>query len=369
MGRSHIRKESLGAVLFILPNFLGFLLFTSLPVLASMLISFTSWDIFTPPKFIGIRNYVELLSFHPIDINAIASTSQKFHLAVFVFLCFSIPAWIGFMIYNYLKDRKQRTLIGLALLAVTALVLVPVTSATFHFWTANDPRFWQYCYNTLFLMMAIPVSMFSSLLLAIVLNQRLRGIYIFRLIYYLPTICSGIGIYILWIWIYNPDYGLINSCLRGMFNIEGPKWLQEIVWAKPALMLMGFWSTVGGFNCVLYLAALQGVPQDLYEAAEIDGANWWQKFWNIIWPLVSPTTFFIFIMSIIGGFQAGFDMAYVMTGGGPAGSTTTISFYIYDQAFRNFEMGYASAISWVLFVLVFGVTILNYRIGGKVIHY
>ena len=244
MGRSHIRKESLGAVLFILPNFLGFLLFTSLPVLASMLIRFTSWDIFAPPKFIGIRNYVELLSFHPIDINAIASTSQKFHLAVFVFLCFSIPAWIGFMIYNYLKERKQRTLIGLALLAVTALVLVPVTSATFHFWTANDPRFWQYCYNTLFLMMAIPVSMFSSLLLAIVLNQRLRGIYIFRLIYYLPTICSGIGIYILWIWIYNPDYGLINSCLRGMFNIEGPKWLQEIACAKPALQLLALGSTV-----------------------------------------------------------------------------------------------------------------------------
>lgn len=369
MSKSHIAKESLGAVLFILPNFLGFLLFTSLPVLASMVISFTSWDVFTPPKFIGLRNYVELLSFHPIDINAIPTGSQKAGLAVFLFLCCSVPVWLGGMIYYYLKGQKQRSLIGLALLAITSLILVPVTATTLRFWTPNDPRFWQYCYNTLFLMTAIPISMFSSLLLAIVMNQKLKGIYFYRLLYYLPTICSGVGIYILWMWIYNPDYGLINSCLRGMFHIEGPRWLQDIFWAKPALMLMGFWSAVGGFNCVLYLAALQTIPQELYEASEIDGANWWQKFWNIIWPLVSPTTFFIFIMSVIGGFQAGFDMAYIMTGGGPAGATTTISFYIYDQAFRNFEMGYASAISWVLFVLVFGVTVLNYRIGGKVVHY
>ena len=113
MSSSHIRKESLGAVLFILPNFLGFLLFTSLPVLASMLISFTSWDVFTTPKFIGIRNYVDLLAFHPIDINAVASMPEKLMLALFLLLCFSIPAWIGFMVYHYLKERKQRTWIGL----------------------------------------------------------------------------------------------------------------------------------------------------------------------------------------------------------------------------------------------------------------
>jgi len=369
MSRSHIAKESLGAVLFILPNFIGFLIFTSLPVLASMVISFTSWDVFTPPKFIGIQNYVDLLSFHPIDINLVPSTSQKLLLTFFLLLCFSIPTWLVLTFYNYSKEQRKRSLICFIVMTIAILILIPVAGATFRFWTANDPRFWQYCFNTFFLMLAIPIAMFSSLLLAIVMNQKLRGIYIYRLIYYLPTICSGVGIYILWMWIYNPDYGLINSCLRGMFHIEGPKWLMDINWAKPALMFMGFWGAVGGFNCVLYLAALQGISQELYEASEIDGANWWQKFWNIIWPLVSPTTFFIFIMSIISGFQAGFDMAYIMTQGGPAGATTSISFYIYDQAFRNFEMGYASAISWVLFVLVFGVTILNYRIGGKVVHY
>ncbi|MBV9463561.1 MAG: sugar ABC transporter permease [Verrucomicrobiae bacterium] len=363
------QRERWGAFLFILPNFIGFLIFTSLPIFFSLLISFTSWDVFTTPKFIGIRNYVELLSFHPRNIDAVITGGERMLLFTFVLLAIAVPSLVLAAFFYYVKEKRQRALKLLIAAVVLGIILFPVSRANFGFWMANDPRFWYYGLNTLFLMLMIPVSMFGSLLLAILLNQRLPGIYLFRLLYYLPTICTGVGIYILWMWIYNPDYGLLNGILRSTFHVEGPRWLQEIGWAKPALMLMAFWTSVGGFNCVLYLAALQGVPIELYEASEIDGANWWQKFWAIIWPLVSPTTFYIFIMSIINGFQSGFDAAYVMTQGGPAGATTTITYYIYDQAFRNFEMGYASAISWVLFALVFGVTLINYKLAGKLVHY
>ena len=232
----------------------------------------------------------------------------------------------------------------------------------------RDRDFWYYGFNTLFLMLAIPVNMLGSLLLAMVMNRKLRGIVVFRTIYFLPSIVAGVGTYLLWRWIYNPDYGLINAVLRAV-GIEGPKWLQSITWAKPALMFMGFWTVVGGYNMILYLAALQGVSPELYEAADIDGGNPWQKFWAITWPLVSPTTFFIFTMSIIGGLQGGFEQALVMTGGGPAGATTTIGYYIYNHAFAWNHMGYAAAIAWVLFAAVFAVTLLNWRFGGKIVHY
>ena len=286
-------RVALAGCLFLLPNLLGFLVFTSLPVLASLSLSFFEWDLFTSPRFVGLHNFAVLM-----------------------------------------RDRD----------------------------------FWYYAFNTLFLMLAIPANMLGSLLLAMVMNRKLRGIVVFRTIYFLPSIVAGVGTYLLWRWIYNPDYGLINTVLRAV-GIEGPQWLQSITWAKPALMFMGFWTVVGGYNMILYLAALQGVSPELYEAADIDGANPWQKFWAITWPLVSPTTFFIFTMSIIGGLQGGFEQALVMTGGGPAGVTTTIGYYIYNHAFAWNHMGYAAAIAWVLFAAVFVVTLLNWRFGGRVVHY
>jgi multiple sugar transport system permease protein len=132
---------------------------------------------------------------------------------------------------------------------------------------------------------------------------------------------------------------------------------------------MGVWQTVGGYNMILYLAALQGVPRDFYAAAEVDGANGWQKFWAVTWPQISPTTFFIAIMSIIGGFQSGFDPAYIMTGGGPNGSTTTIIYYLYNHAFSWHNMGYAAAIAWFLFVIVFVFTVFQWRYYGRTVHY
>jgi multiple sugar transport system permease protein len=134
-------------------------------------------------------------------------------------------------------------------------------------------------------------------------------------------------------------------------------------------MLMSFWLTLGGYNMILYLAALQGISKELYEAAEIDGASGWHKFWAITLPLISPTTFFIFIMSIIGGFQGGFMSAYIMTGGGPAGSTTTLEYYIFNNLYVFQHAGYAATIAWVLFIIIFGVTLFNWKYGGRLVQY
>ena len=153
------------------------------------------------------------------------------------------------------------------------------------------------------------------------------------------------------------------------FNIPGPLWLNSPGWAKPSLMLMNFWIAIGGMNMILYHAALQWIPRDFYEAAEIDGANGWQKFWAITWPQISPTTFFIFLMSIIGGFQGGFMQAYIMTGGGPGGATTTIEYYIFNNLYTWQNVGYAAAIAWFLFIVIFAVSLVNWRYGGKLVHY
>ena len=298
------RQEATAAYAFLLPNFLGFLAFTSLPVLASLLLAFTDWDILTPLKWVGFENFIKLLGCH----------KEAGHIV------------------------------------------------------ANDPLFWKYMGNTFYLMLAIPIGMGLSLILALAMNQKLKGIVFFRTIYFLPTISAGIALFMLWRWIYNPDFGLINNLLAKI-GMRGPDWLSSTTWSKPALMIMGLWTSMGGYNMVLYLAGLQGIDPELYEAAGIDGANKWQKFWNVTWPMLTPTTFFIFVMGMIGGFQGGFDAAYIMTGGGPAGSTTTIMYYIYNNAFQWFKMGYAAAIAWVLFILVFVVTLINWKVGGKLVHY
>lgn len=291
--RSPKFREAIGGYSFLLPNFLGFLLFTSLPVLASLLLAFVDWDILTPPKWVGIENFARLM---------------------------------------------------------------------------KDHLFWKYAGNTLFLMMGIPVAMFSSLALALLMNRKLRGIVIFRTIYFLPSLSAGVALCMLWRWIYNPDFGLLNVFLAKV-GIDGPEWLSSIAWAKPAIMLMGLWTGIGGTNMILYLAGLQTIDRQLYEASDIDGANGWQKFWNITWPMLTPTTFFIFVMGIIGGFQGGFQAVYIMTGGGPAGATTTISYYIYNNAYQWFKMGYAASIAWFLFLVILIATLFNWKYGGKVVHY
>jgi multiple sugar transport system permease protein len=146
-------------------------------------------------------------------------------------------------------------------------------------------------------------------------------------------------------------------------------WLTSIAWAKPSLMIMGLWIMIGGYNMILFMAALQGVPRELYEASEIDGANPWHKFWNITWPMISPTTFFVTVMAIIGGFQGGFMQAYIMTGGGPDRSTTTLEYLIYNHLYSWQHVGYAASIAWFVFIVVFAITVFNWRFGGKLVQY
>lgn len=303
MARKSINSSrTLTGYLFLLPNALGFLSFMFIPLIISMLLAFTDWRMLSwPPRFVGWGNFEKLLGFAFVD---------------------------GKIVFN-------------------------------------DPLFWKYMYNTIYMMMGIPISMAASLFLAVLVSHRLRGIITYRVLFFLPTICSGIGILILWRLMYDADYGMINRALATI-GIEGPAWLKEIAWAKPALMVVAIWGAAGGYNMIIYLAAISNVPQQLYEAAEIDGAGRWKQFCNITWPMLAPTTFFIFTMAMIRGFQGGFNAAFVMTQGGPAGSTTTISYYIYTKAYTgNLEMGYSCAVAWVLFSVVFAVTLFNWRYGGK----
>jgi multiple sugar transport system permease protein len=290
------RGQTRTAYLFLLPNLAGFGVFVVVPVLAALTLSFFRWDLFHPPRFVGLRNFVQLLG----------RTSEA-------------------------NGSSQ--------------------------W--NDPRFWRFLGNTLFFMIGIPFNMASALALALLLNQKLRGRTLFRTIFFLPTVCMGVGLMLLWRFMFNPDAGIVNASLHAI-GITGPSWL-SYYWAKPTIMLMNLWVAMGGTNMILYLAGLQNIPPELYEAAHIDGAGAWGRFWQITLPALRPTTFFILITSIIAGFQGEFDSAYVMTQGGPDGATTSLSYYIFNHAFRWFNLGYASAVSVVLFIAVLSATLLNWR--------
>lgn len=278
------------------------------------------------------------------------------------------------------------------LLGVIVFVLFPVVASfllAFTHWQGNriemsaihwaglenfkqllwDEKFWQSMWNTLVLMIGVPLRLVGCLAVAMLVNQRLREVVVYRTFFFLPTISSATAVFILWQALYNPDVGLINRLLGHLF-IEGPNWLGDPGWAKTALIVTGLWQSLGGLTMLLYLAALQGIPEHLYEAADIDGANSWHKFWNVTWPLLGPTTFFVVTMGVIRGFQGGFQQAYVMTRGGPAGSTSTIDYFIYNEAFfTSQEMGYASAAAWVLFAIILVITIVQWRFGQKHVHY
>ena len=317
---THRRDEFWAAMVFLAPNFLGFLTFTVGPVLFSLFISFSNWNLqrTIPFQWTGLGNFLELL---------------------------------------------------------------------------HDPNFWLYFVNTGYLMLGMPLSIAGSLFLAILLSQRLRGIVAYRTLFYLPTFTSGVAIMILWKALLNPDFGPINAAINGvldLFHLSGgaPAWLlstknllgldveqvrtaanQWGLGARDALIIMGIWIGIGGNNMLLYLAGLSNLSQELVEAAQLDGAGPWAIFRSVTWPQLAPTTFFIIVMSFIGGLQGGFEQARVMTGGGPAGTTTTIAYYIYTKAFEEFQIGYASALSWILFSIIFVVTIVNWRLGNKELSY
>ena len=299
--RNGAQSDLRPALAFLAPNLLGFVLFTAAPVLISLYLCFNSWDVLRPPHWVGFGNFTRLLGFH--------FTPQG--------------------------------------------------------WRASDPDFWRYLWNTFFLLLALPLGIAGSLVMALILNQKLRFLNIYRLVFFLPSILYGVAIFYLWKYMFQPDYGLFNALL-GKLGLKPLGWLDDPHLAKPSLILMMLWLTAGGAGMIVYLAALQTVPEELHEAARIDGANRWQQFWAVTWPALKPATFFNLTMGLIWGLQSSFDVAYIMTDGGPYGSTTTLGYYLYLKAFRFFEMGYASAIAWVIFFITLVLTLVEWRRSGGV---
>jgi multiple sugar transport system permease protein len=286
------RREAITFYVCISPWLLGFVLFVLGPMAASLGISFTRWDLLTPARFVGLRNYQKMLTRDPL-------------------------VWQS--------------------LRVTAIY----TSAY------------------------VPIELAGGLALALIMNQKLRLRGLFRTIYYLPSVLPGVAFVVLWMWILHPDVGLINTLLSYV-GVEGPRWLAHPDWALPALLMMSLWGL--GRSMVIYLASLQGIPQQLYEAAAIDGAGAWQTFWKITLPMLTPTIFFNLVLSIISTFQT-FTSAFVATDGGPLDSTLFYVLYLYRQAFQFFNMGYASALAWVLFLIILVLTLLIVRSSDRWVYY
>jgi ABC-type sugar transport system permease subunit len=333
-GASLKDSDILDGVLFISPNFLGFLFFFAGPLLFSLYVSLTEWNAFSDPVFLGIQNYLDILA-----IQIVILDDPSVLLAPGLDQGFSEIARIG------------------------SLVIA-----------AGDKLFWISLRNIIvFCLIAIPMAVIPALFLASLLNAKVRGIRVFRAVYFIPTVAGVVGVAIIWRQLLDQTVGWINygitlvvEGLNSTFglSIEDPNigWLSDPVTALPVVAVVFAWTTVG-FNSILFLAGLQGVPADLYEAATIDGANRWQRFRNITLPSVSATTFFVVATTSILAMQL-FTEPFVLKGldpGGPNNATLTPVMYLYESGFQNFEFGYASAVAWVLFALIFVFTIIQYR--------
>ena len=290
--RPKVNQEAVWGFVFISPWLVGFLIFTLGPVVASLVLSLTRYELITPPQWVGIDNYVTLMA----------------------------------------EDRL------------------------FRFSLYNS------AYYTLF---SVLLGVAVAFGLAVLLNQKLPGMRIYRTAFYLPVVTSGVAVALLWVWLFNAQFGLINFLLRSI-GLRGPGWLVDPKWAKPAFILMSLWGTGG--TAIIFLAGLQGVPRSLYEAAAIDGANAWRRFWHVTVPMMSPVIFFNVVMGTIGSFQV-FTQAYVMTEGGPQNATLFYVLYLFKQGFRLFRMGYAAAMAWILFVIILSLTLVQLRLARRWVYY
>jgi len=287
------RHEERVAWLFITPVILGILIFQVYPTIFSLYASMTTWNLITPPRWVGFENYVDLF------------TSDRFFLK---------------SMWNTIR--------------YTLGVVLP--------------------------------SMAISLFFASLLNQNIRFKHCYRAIYFVPVVAPTVALALLWGWLYEPNFGIINAAL-GMVGIKGPSWLGTTTWALRSVIIMAIWAGIG-FQIVIFLAGLQGISQDYYEAAAIDGANAWQKFSRITLPLLSPVTFFVLVTGIIGTFQD-FSLVWVLTQGGPAGATQLIVMYLYGLAFRLQKMGQASAVAYSVFLVIVGLTIVNFVVSKRWVFY
>jgi len=284
-------REVLDGYLAIAPWLVGLLGLVLGPMLGSLVLTFTRWDLFSPPSWVGLANWHRLL---------------------------------------------------------------------------QDPLVWTSLWNTAYYtFLGVPLTMAVALTGALLLHAPLRLQALFRTAFYLPSVMPAVANAVLWFWIFNPEVGLANSLLR-MLGLPGLQWIFDPVTSKPSLILMNLWTT--GNTMIIFLAGLQGIPQSLYEAALVDGAGWWQRFRHVTVPMLSPVILFNLVMGIIGSFQV-FTNAYLLTDGGPAHSTLFTVLYIYQLGFERFDMGYASTVAWLLFVVILAFTLLQLRLSNQWVYY
>ncbi len=328
----------LDGYLFLSPNFIGFLFFFAGPLLFSLYISFTDSDAFGNANWIGLANYQEIFNLTIAPLDAPDQLAKE----VIDITVFDELTRFRFFSKHYV--------IG-----------------------AVDQLFWLALANTIkFVVIAVPLSVVPALALATVLNSKLPGMKVYRAIYFIPSVAAVVGVAMIWRWLYNSTVGYLNYFISGFVEfvnslagsplLTDPQigWTSDTKVALLAVAIMAAWQWMG-FNTVLFLAGLQNIPGVLYEAATVDGANAWQQFWNVTLPTLAPTTFFVLTTTTINAMQI-FDQVFVFTRppGGPGTSTTTIVLYLYRQGFQNFRQGYASALAWVLFLLIFGLTLFQY---------
>jgi ABC-type sugar transport system permease subunit len=331
--------EMLNGWLFLSPNLLGFLIFFAGPLLLSLYVSFTNWDAFGTRDWIGIQNYAGLLN---LTIAPLAHADQLANQAMDV---------------RTYSELTRFTILGRSYLI-----------------GAQDRLFWIALGNTIrFVLMAVPLSVIPALFLANLLNSKIPGMTFFRAVYFLPSVAAVVGIALVWQWLFNSTIGYINYFIAlaiDFVNTVSPaqladpqiRWLSSSNTALLAVVIMSAWQWTG-FNTVLFLAGLQNIPGELYEAATVDGANSWQKFYKVTLPLLAPTTFFVLTTTVIQSMQV-FEQVFILIPTNPAGpdnSTLTIVLYLYQKGFQRFEQGYASAIAWVLFLLIFAVTLYQFQ--------
>jgi len=286
------RRENLAFLFFAMPNLLGVLLFTAIPVLVGFGLSFTDWNMLSDPKWVGLRNYQDLMA---------------------------------------------------------------------------DDLFWIGLKNTFYYsLMVIPGNMIVSLGLALALTSGLKGARLYRTIFFLPYISSVVAVALVWKWIMNPSFGIANSLLESL-HLPTSGWFTEPGTALMSVAIVAIWQTAG-YNMVLFMAGLNGIPRQMYEAAQLDGASGWQAFLHITLPLLMPTTFFVLITSLIGSFQV-FTLVFNMTKGGPGNSTLVYVYQLWRNAFYYFKMGYASAMAYVLFLILVVITLLQVRFIGRRVNY
>ncbi len=263
---------------------------------------------------------------------------------IFTGLPFAWAAWLSLVEWNGFTATQQ--FVGLG--NYTGLL--------------GDPEFWNSFRITVGYTIGVTgVSIAAGLLIALGVNQRIAGRTIYRAIFFTPVITATVAAAVVWSLLFDPVSGMVNVELRGI-GIQGPRWLSDPDWALAAIVIVGVWKRLG-FTMVIYLAGLQTIPKTLLEAASIDGAGPWQRFWRVTWPLLSPTTVLLVVMSVIDAFQV-FDLVFVMTQGGPLGSTDVLPMFNYREAFHLFHLGYAAAIGWVIFVVVFLATIAQWALSG-----